>query len=106
MSQTTISRRDFMTAAASVGGLAVLAGGVGLSSPFERGADEEQTRFIVSVLDRYTVRTEKIKPAHIDLFAKRFNAVYGKVDYEQLFSGPIGEYKLVKFFLKSVMRVS
>lgn len=105
MLETNISRRSFMTASASIAGLAALSAGVPLgASVFSAEAGADQKRFMIDVLDKYTGHTRHIKPEFIQMFADRFTEIYGVVDYKQMFSGPLGESRLVTLFLKSVFR--
>lgn len=105
MLNKTISRRSFMTASASISGLAVLAAGVPLSNALlNSGTLEAQKAHMVTVLDKYTGHTRHVKAEYIQMFANRFAEIYGVVDYKAYFSGPIGEHRLVTLFLKSVFR--
>lgn len=105
MQDKTISRRSFMTASASITGLAALGAGLPLGAKLLSSDETKaQKRFMTKVLDRSTAQSKRSSPEYIDLFVDRFAEVYGVVDYKEVFSGPFGEFRLTKLFLKSVYR--
>lgn len=105
MQDKTISRRSFMTASASITGLAALGAGLPLGAKLLSDNDAKaQRRFMTEILDRSTAQAKRSKPEYIDLFVSRFEEVYGVVDYKEMFSGPFGEYRLSKLYIKSVFR--
>lgn len=107
MLNITISRRHFMSASASVAGLAALGTGIGVGMSMRNNASADgQKRYMTAILDRYTVQSARVKLEYIDLFVSRFAEVYGVVDYQDMFAGPVGEYRLIKLFLKSVFRAA
>lgn len=107
MLEKTISRRSFITASASIAGLGALSSGLGMGlGLLDSSKIDEQQKFMSQVLTRYTGHSDKIKPEYIELFTARFTEVYGAVDYQVLFGGPIGEFRLIKLFLRSVFRTA
>jgi len=112
MNACDASRRKLLKTTATVAGLAAIspaislakgkAAEVGAVSTAQVSSRSDQHRYIASVLNKYAAKSKRVKPEHIDRFAKGFIEMNGDIDYKQTFNKLDGEYKLVKLFMKSM----
>lgn len=103
-------RRRFLRNSAVVAGAAVVIPSVAMSKQSKTqtevqetlGTYDAQQQFIKDVLGKYATKSKRVDQAHIDAFARGFVEQNGDQNYQQIFQGVHGEYKLVKLFMKSM----
>ena len=103
-------RRRFLRNSAAVAGAAVVAPTVAMGkqnkvkrqTPENLSAHDAQQQFIKDVLNKYAAKSKRVDQAHIEAFSRGFVEQNGEQDYQQIFKGVHGEYKLVKLFMKSM----
>ena len=103
-------RRRFLRNSAVAAGAAVVIPTVAMGkqnkTPLQAqenlSAYDAQQQFIKDVLSKYAAKSKRVDQAHIDAFARGFVEQNGDQNYQQIFKGVHGEYKLVKLFMKSM----
>lgn len=103
-------RRRFLRNSAAIAGAAAVVPSIAIAKKNKvsvqleepRAGYDAQQQFIKDVLSKYAAKSKRVDQAHIDAFARGFVEQNGDQNYQELFKGLHGEYKLVKLFMKSM----
>lgn len=104
------NRRRFLRNSAAIAGAAAVVPSIAMAKKNKASTQlekpslgyEAQQQFIKDVLSKYAAKSKRVDQTHIDAFARGFVEQNGDQNYQQIFKGVHGEYKLVKLFMKSM----
>ncbi len=100
---TQTSRRALLKATAGLGAIVAVPMTLhGADVDTDDPASRAQKAFIEAVLHKHTGRSRAVQRQQVTLFARRFTEEYGVVDYRQMYSGIVGEYRLTRLFARSL----
>ncbi len=103
-------RRRFLRNSAAIAGAAAVVPSIAIAKKNKVSVQLEepsagydaQQQFIKDVLSKYAAKSKRVDKAHINAFARGFVEQNGDQNYQEIFKGLHGEYKLVKLFMKSM----